>query len=85
MSVSNERLDYARGLRAFQRIVDRGTRRDGAYCLGALRAWTDHDGYGITLSDGVVEARLLFHGRIAIAAPHRRALRDFFRRLEKLA
>ena len=82
--MSTERLEYAEGLRAYQQIIDRGRRCGEARCLGGLQAVSDYDGYGITLSDGAVNARLLFHGRIAIDTPNRRALNQFLKRLEKL-
>lgn len=75
---------YAKGLRAFQRLADRGERRGDAFRLCGLQAETDHDGYGITLTDGTVRARFLFHGRFAIASPNRRALEAFQRRVDRL-
>ena len=79
-----ERLEYAKGLKAYQQIIDHGHRSGEAHCLGGLQAVTDYDGYGITLTDGVVCARLLFHGRIAFDTPNRRALDNFLKRVEKL-
>ena len=72
------------GLRAYQRIVERGERQGNARCLNGLQAETDYDGYGVTLSDGVVQARLLFRGRVAINTPNRKSLESFLRRLEKI-
>lgn len=78
------RLAYAQGLRAFQRISEHGQRRGSAFLLRGLEAQTDYDGYGITLTDGTVRARLLFHGRVAITTPDRKALDLFVRRVDRL-
>ena len=78
------RLAYAQGLRAFQRISEHGRRRGSAFRLRGLEAETDYDGYGITLTDGTVRARLLFHGRVAITSPDRKALESFVRRVDRL-
>ncbi len=78
------RFAYADGLRAFQRISERGQQRGSAFHLRGLEAETDFDGYGITLTDGAVQARLLFHGRVAISSPDRKALELFAQRVERL-
>lgn len=46
-----------------------------------VTALTDPDGYGITLTDGTVSVRLLFHNQVAIQTPSSRALIGFRKRL----
>ena len=70
---------------------DGRVRQEAARTLGRLRlsdsegalsdALTDPDGYGVTLTDGTVSARVLFHNRVAIQTPSSRALMRFRRRL----
>ena len=68
------KISAALVLRVYQKIVD-----DGA--LNGITALTDPDGYGVTLTDGTVTARVLFHNRVAIDAPGSRALMRFRRKL----
>lgn len=44
----------------------------------------DFDSYTVTLTDGAVTARVLFHSRVAIEAPGGRALGNFVRLLERI-
>ena len=71
-------------LRAYQKIVDQGERQGATHVLGGLTASSDYDGYGITLSDGAVSARVLFHNRVQIDAPSRKALETFRQRLHRV-
>ena len=75
------RIDAKLVLRVFQRVCDRGRRAEaGAYDYQGLRA-LDLDGYSASLSDGTVTVSILFHSRIALDTPNRRALSRFRRRL----
>lgn len=72
-------------LKAYQCIIDRGAKAD-AYCeLQGVRAWLDVDGYGVTLTDGSVTLRVLFHNRIALDTPNSRSLMRFRKRLEAIS
>lgn len=67
-------------LRVYQKILaapeaGKPTARNG------ITALTDPDGYGVTLTDGTVSARVLFHNRVAIQTPSSRALMRFRKRL----
>jgi hypothetical protein len=68
-------------LRVYQKIVDHGERQKGIPVLHGVSALLDPDGYGVTLSDGTVSARILFHNRVAIDTPGSRALMRFRRKL----
>lgn len=69
-------------LKAYQCIIDHGERADGYYEHRGLRALLDVDGYGVTLTDGIVTLRVLFHNRIALDTPNSRSLMRFRRSLE---
>lgn len=83
MDRKERKVDVRLALRAFQAITERGTRRNGVSCLDGLHAETDFDGYTVTLSDGRVTVRVLFHSRVAVDAPSGKALEDFVARLER--
>jgi hypothetical protein len=78
------KVDARLALRAYQAVIDAGTRDDDWTRLGELAVATDFDGYTVTLTDGSVTARVLFHSRVAIDAPGGRALENFVRLLEKV-
>jgi len=84
-SPMDSKIDIADAYRAYNRILTDGTRDGDARHYRGLTAYTDFDGYGVTLSDGLVSARLLFHSRIKVSAPDRRALQRFVRLLKELA
>jgi hypothetical protein len=77
-------IDAATLMRAYQMIMKRGVLSGGKTVLGDWTVETDHDGYGITLSDGVVRVRVLFHNRVGIESPSRSALAEFRRALHAL-
>lgn len=52
--------------------------------LGDLRAGSDFDGYTVFITDQVTTARLMFHSKLALDTPSRRALEQFNRRIEGL-
>ena len=78
------RITAELALRAYQKILDAGERFDGEFRLKGLSAVEDFDGYGITLKDDAVTLRVLFHNRVAIDTPNRRALARFRKRLRNL-
>ena len=75
------RITAALALRVYQKILAQAERRGELPALRGVTALTDPDGYGVTLSDGIVSIRVLFHNRIAIQTPSRRALMRFRKRL----
>lgn len=84
MSAADGKLEVRTALRAWQAIVERGTRDGHRHQLGGMTAESSFDGYTIQLTDGVVTATLLFHSRVAIDAPSARALDRFLKRVERL-
>ena len=72
-----QKLDAKSILRAYQHIVDNGTRTEDKYILGGLSAQADFDGYSVTLADREVTLRLLFHNNIDINTPNSNALKQF--------
>lgn len=84
-SLMDSKIDIADAYRAYNQVLAAGERDGEARRYGGLTAHTDFDGYGVTLSDGVVSARLMFHSRIEVSAPDRRALQRFVRLLKEVA
>ena len=68
-------------LKAYQCVTDQGRLDAGAYEYDGIRALLDHDGYGVTLTDGTVSVRILFHNRVAIDTPNTRSLMRFRKHL----
>ncbi len=68
-------------LRVYQKILAQAERSEAAPAWKGVTALTDPDGYGVTLTDGTVSIRVLFHNRVAIQTPSSRALMRFRKRL----
>ena len=79
------KIHVATAYRAYRNILAAGEPHDGGRRFEGLSAYTDHDGYGVTLSDDYVSARLSFHNKIRIDAPSSQALRRFVKRLNEVA
>ena len=71
-------------LRVYQKILDQAGRQAQAPSLRGVSALTDPDGYGVTLTDGAVVIRVLFHNRVAIETPSSRALGRLRKRLAEI-
>lgn len=80
-SIPETRITADLALRVYQKILARADRQGQAPASRGVTALTDPDGYGVTLTDGTVSARVLFHNRVAIQTPNSRALMRFRRRL----
>jgi hypothetical protein len=85
MSSGERKIDVRLALRAYQNVRELGAREADGYQLDGLTVTSDFDGYTVTLSDGVVTVRLLFHSKVAIDAPNGRALEKFADRLQSIA
>jgi hypothetical protein len=85
MSSGERKIDVRLALRAYQSVLEFGVRDAGGYHLEGLAATSDFDGYTVTLSDGAVTVRLLFHSQVAIDAPNGKALEKFIDRLQRIA
>ncbi|MEM6999378.1 MAG: DUF3081 family protein [Pseudomonadota bacterium] len=72
-------------LRAYQLVLEQGERQaDGSRHLRGISVMLDIDGYGVTVSDGVVSARVLFHNKVAVQTPNSRSLSRFRKLLLEL-
>lgn len=78
------KVDHRLVLKVYQRLMETGEPDNGGRTLHGLHACADHDGYTVSVSDGTVTVRALFHNKLAIEAPSGRALEAFVRRLERL-
>ena len=84
MRETERKVNAATALRAYQRIVSCGVRGPNGHELQGVLAACDFDGYTISLSDGVVNVRVLFHNKVASEAPSGKALETFVRRIERI-
>jgi hypothetical protein len=85
MDDAERKIDVRLALRAYQNVLELGTRDAEGHHLDGLTATSDFDGYTVTLSDRAVTIRLLFHSRVAIDAPSGKALEGFIDRLQRVA
>jgi len=85
MNSEERKIDVRLALRAYQNVLEFGAKHAGGYQFDGLTANSDFDGYTVALSDGIVTVRLLFHSKVAIHAPNRRALGEFIERLRRIA
>ena len=83
-STAEARIDAATVMRAYQIILKKGVVSGPLTRYAGWVVETDYDGYGITLSDGTVRARILFHNQVSLDSPNRRALVAFRRGLHEL-
>lgn len=73
-------------LRVYQRAIAQGTETNaGAHQIEGLSVSADPDGYTVTISDGQITARLMFHNKIAIEGSNSQRLMRFRARLERAA
>lgn len=80
----SEKIEAGNALRAFQAVVDNGTKTDKGYELDGLTADTGFDGYTVSLSDGAVTLTLMFHQTFSVDSPNSRATETFIKRLDGL-
>ncbi|MEX0623345.1 DUF3081 family protein [Saccharospirillum sp.] len=80
----SEKIEAGNALRAFQTVIDNGTKTDEGYELDGLVANTGVDGYTVTLSDGAVTLTLMFHQSFSVDSPNARATENFIKRLDAL-
>lgn len=85
MTTPERKVDHRLVLKVYQHVMDHGRPDDAGRELDGLHARSDFDGYTVSLSDGTVTVRALFHNTLAIDAPSGKALETFVRRLERLA
>jgi hypothetical protein len=83
-SVSGTKISVSQALRVYQIVMDQGSRQGDARHFGGLIATADFDGYTVTLSDGTVTLRLLFHSKFSLDSPNGRALEQFIRKLQRI-
>ena len=84
MKEAETKITAETALRAYQVISDRGTPVGGGREYAGVRAELDHDGYGVTIGDGIVTVRVLFHNKVSIDTPNSRSLTRFRKRLSDL-
>ena len=81
----DRKVDVALALRAYQNVIDRGDRSGEGFVYEGLTASSDFDGYTVTLSDGVVSLRVLFHNKFQIEPTKGAAIDRFLTRLTRVA
>ena len=74
-------------LAAYQTVLEHGApidHRGSGRALDGLTAVGDFDGYTVSVSDGLVTVRALFHNQVDIQAPDGRALENYLKRLQRV-
>lgn len=61
----SEKVDIKKSLRVFNQIVTKGRRAGDEYLLNGLVAFTDFDGYTVTIKNDYVRLDIFFHNKIA--------------------
>ncbi len=59
-----EKVNIKQALRAYQIIVSNGVRGEEGHRFNGLTAFTDFDGYTVTIKNDYVRLDILFHNKI---------------------
>ncbi|MET1255702.1 DUF3081 family protein [Aliikangiella maris] len=78
------RLDLQLALRAFQKIIDFGTKKDNEYILNGLIASTDFDGYTLFIRDEHVCLSIFFHHKYELDSDNQIHNLQFFEKMENI-
>ena len=80
----DNKVNVARALRVYQKVVNEGTKRQGQFVWEGLAVGSDLDGYSINLNEGRVSLQIFFHQRFSLEAPNREEASLFLKKLERL-
>jgi hypothetical protein len=61
----SEKVNIKKALYAFNRIITEGYRNGDEYSLNGLTAYTDFDGYTITIRNDYVRLDIFFHNKFS--------------------
>jgi hypothetical protein len=61
----SEKVNIKKALHAFNRIITEGYRNGDEYSLNGLTAYTDFDGYTITIRNDYVRLDIFFHNKFS--------------------
>ena len=78
------KVDVKQALRAYQKVVDEGIRKGDKYILSGVSAWSDHDGYSVSLGFGKVTLQIFFHQRFSLEAENRIEAALFLEKLDRV-
>ncbi|NVJ59354.1 MAG: DUF3081 family protein [Gammaproteobacteria bacterium] len=75
-------LDIHKILKAFQKVIKHGTKRNDYHILNGIKAQSDFDGYTVILSNDDVELTIFFHNRYDLKSKNKFAQKEFFEKIE---
>ncbi|WP_199610925.1 DUF3081 domain-containing protein [Flocculibacter collagenilyticus] len=77
-------IDVQQVLRVFDKVTQRGERKEGSYYLDGITATQAEDGYTITLSDANVTLSLFFHNKYNFDYADNAAFDRFIKRVKHI-
>ena len=80
----DEKVDIKRALRAFQIITSNGIKNEDGFQLSGLTAFTDFDGYTVTIKNDYVRLDILFHNKMSFTFANDKERYQFLETLEKI-
>ena len=80
----DNKVNVARALRVYQKVVNEGTKQQDQFVWKGLAVGSDLDGYSINLAEGRVSLQIFFHQRFSLEAPNREEASLFLKKLERL-
>ena len=80
-----EKIDAQTALRAFETVRQRGDKTDLGYRYNGIHAYSDFDGYTVTLETDYVRLDVFFHNKFKVDYSNRLKYDEFLATLERLA
>ncbi len=80
-----EKVNVKSALRVFSRITSEGERVGDEYVLNGLRAYSDYDGYTITICNDYASLDIFFHNKFSFKFSNRKEKIAFLEKLNNLA
>lgn len=81
----DHKLDIPTVLKAYEVIIENGSKTDDGFVLDGVTAQPGHDDYTISLTDGRVKLYVYFHNKYQVDYQRREDFDRFVAELERLA
>jgi len=79
-----EKVDIKKSLRVFNQIATKGRRVGDEYLLNGLTAFTDFDGYTVTIKNDYVRLDIFFHNKISLDFSNDKERMLFLQKIETM-
>lgn len=80
----SEKVNIKSALRVFERITREGKKDGDGYYLSGLKAYTDFDGYTVTIENDYVRLDIYFHNKISFTFSNMRERDAFLEKIETM-